>query len=86
METTPERLFVDTGYLIARFNVRDQYHARARALDDIVARCHQPRTTDAVLLEFAAACSPPDRRTLAVIVGDNQDIVNGCHGCELVNF
>lgn len=29
MENSDDRLFVDTSYLIARFNVRDQFHACA---------------------------------------------------------
>jgi len=70
MEASHERLFVDTGYLIARFNVRDQYHTRARELDDVVLWCRELWTTDAVLLEFAAACSEPARRIHAVTTWD----------------
>ena len=36
--TTPsDRLFLDTGYVIARFNGRDQYHSKTKQLAQVVA-------------------------------------------------
>lgn len=51
MPSNLDRLFVDTGDLIARFNRRDQFRARVVALDELLASCRELWTTDAVLLE-----------------------------------
>ena len=65
-----DRLFLDTGYAIARFNQRDEYHQAARALSAAVAASHELWTTDAVLLEVAASFSRPEHRPFAVGLWD----------------
>lgn len=59
-----DRLFLDTGYVIARFNRRDQYHARALQVAPVVANCRELWTTDAVLLEVGSAFSRRGTRSL----------------------
>lgn len=63
-------MFLDTGYVIARFNRRDQFHAKARQLAGTVSSAHELWTTDAVLLEVAAAFSHPDSRSIAISLWD----------------
>lgn len=70
MHDPSDRLFLDTGYIIARFNRRDQYHAEAKQLAGAVAACRELWTTDAVLLEIAAAFSNPDHRSIAMSMWD----------------
>ncbi len=65
-----DRLFLDTGYVIARFNRRDQYHVKAKQLAGAVAAARELCTTDAVLLEVAAAFSHPNYRTIAMSIWD----------------
>jgi predicted nucleic acid-binding protein len=50
-EILSDRLFVDTGYIIARFNRRDQYHEKAKQFSRVIAESRELWTTDAVLLE-----------------------------------
>jgi predicted nucleic acid-binding protein len=50
----PNRVFVDTLFVIALVNTRDQYHARAAALADRYDG-HPLLITDAVLLEIGNA-------------------------------
>lgn len=61
-----ERLFLDAGFVVARFNVRDQYHEAARSLASRVRDCRELWTTDAVLLEIGAAFASPPRRSIVV--------------------
>jgi predicted nucleic acid-binding protein len=63
-------LFLDTGYVIARFNRRDQHHGKAKQLSAVIAAARELWTTDAVLLEVAAAFSHPDHRTIAMTMWD----------------
>jgi predicted nucleic acid-binding protein len=63
-------LFLDTGFVIARFNRRDQFHGMARQLAGSVASARDLWTTDAVLLEVAAAFSHPDYRSIAIAIWD----------------
>ncbi len=70
MDKPSDRLFMDTGYVIARFNNRDQHHTAALELADIVAASHELWTTDAVLLEIGAAFSNPDYRSILVRLWD----------------
>ncbi len=72
MATTPisDRLFVDTGYAIARFNERDEYHQTALSLSNSIAACRELWTTDAVLLEIAASFSRPEHRPFAIGLWD----------------
>jgi uncharacterized protein len=65
-----DRLFLDTGFCIARFNQRDQYHAVAKALAQRLGAFRELWTTDAVLLEIGAAFSQPDRRTIVLQLWD----------------
>jgi len=65
-----ERLFVDTAFLLAVFNQRDQYHQAALRLSARVRKCRELWTTDAVLLEIGAAFSAPAQRQIAVRIWD----------------
>jgi predicted nucleic acid-binding protein len=65
-----DRLFLDTGYVIARFNRRDQYHGKAKQLAGVVAAATELWTTDAVLFEVAAAFSSPNHRSVAMAIWD----------------
>lgn len=78
-----DRLFLDTGYVIARFNRRDQHHGKAKQLAGTVAAAQELWTTDAVLLEIAAALSHPDHRPIAMTIWD--EFHGGdprCSACE----
>ncbi len=70
MDPLIDRLFLDTGYVMARFNRRDQYHQVAGRLSPLMANCRELWTTDAVLLEIAAAFSHPNQRDIAVRLWD----------------
>lgn len=63
----PERLFVDTSFIIALVNERDQYHEQAEALS---YKFEQARllTTDAVLLEIGNALARDFRAQAMSIV------------------
>lgn len=65
-----DRLFLDTGYVIARFNRRDEHHGNAKRLASAVAAARELWTTDAVLLEIAAAFSHPNHRSFAIAIWD----------------
>jgi len=65
-----DRLFLDTSYVIARFNRRDQYHDKAKQLAAVIRTAGELWTTDAVLLEVAAAFSPPRYRSMAISIWD----------------
>lgn len=49
---------------------RDQYHAGAVQLDDVVNSCREIWTTDAVLLKIAAGFSAPVERETAIAFWD----------------
>jgi hypothetical protein len=70
MDESIDRLFLDTGYVVARFNRRDQFHPRAKQLAGVIAACRELWTTDAVLLEVAAAFSQPRHRSIATRLWD----------------
>ena len=79
-----DRCFLDTAYVIARFNRRDQYHDEAKRLAGAIAASKEIWTTDAVLLEVAAAFSHPDNRSIAVALWD--EFHGGdprCHSCAI---
>jgi predicted nucleic acid-binding protein len=67
---TSERLFVDSGFFVARFNRRDQFHDDAQRLARRFDECSELWTTEAVLLEIGAAFSEPSQRTVAVAIWD----------------
>jgi hypothetical protein len=57
-----DRLFLDTGFVLAWFNRRDQYHEVARKLAGRFLTCSELWSTEAILLEVGAAfCSPGQR-------------------------
>jgi predicted nucleic acid-binding protein len=63
-------LFLDTGYVIARFNRRDQYHGQSKQWASTVSAARELWTTYAVLLEIASAFSHPEHRSIAVAMWD----------------
>jgi predicted nucleic acid-binding protein len=65
-----DRYFLDTGFVLARFNRRDQYHEKARQLAGLIASCGELWTTEAVLFEIAAAFSQPNHRSIALVIWD----------------
>jgi predicted nucleic acid-binding protein len=71
-----DRAFVDTSFIVARCNRRDQYHQRACAFDFAIAHADEVWTTNAVLLEAAAALAEPTSRQLAIRFWDQ------FHGAE----
>jgi len=64
------QVFLDTGFAIARFNRRDQYHAVAIELLGRLQDYDAVVTTEAVLLEIAAAFSQPPQRRVAIRIWD----------------
>lgn len=62
-----ERLFVDTGYILALVNENDQHHAEALALSERFDG-HAIVVTDAVLLEIGNALSRIDRSSAVQII------------------
>ena len=61
-----ERLFLDTGFVVALFNEHDQHHAPAMDLTRRFAESRELWTTEAVLLEVGAAFREPSLRSIAV--------------------
>lgn len=59
-----DRLFLDTGFVLARLNRRDQYHQAALALAKRCDECHELWTTEAALLEVGAAFREPNQRRI----------------------
>lgn len=70
LDKPTDRFFLDTGYVLARFNRRDEYHDNARQLAGAIASCRELWTTAAVLLEIAGAFSHPNHRSIAVSMWD----------------
>lgn len=56
-----ERLFLDTGFLLALFNRRDQYHARASRVVPRMEKASELWTTEAILVEIGNGLSKIDR-------------------------
>jgi predicted nucleic acid-binding protein len=56
-----ERLFLDTAYVQARVNRRDQYHRSAVVCQGRVRSAAEVWTTDAVLIEIGNALSTSNR-------------------------
>ena len=65
-----ERLFVDTSYLLALFNQRDQHHEAAIRLSGRFQQCRELWITEAILLEVGAAFRAPGQRPIAVRIWD----------------
>ena len=65
-----EKLFLDTSFVQAWFNRRDQYHQPARQLAQRRRDCQELWTTEAVLLEIGSAFRAPQRRAIATAIWD----------------
>jgi uncharacterized protein len=63
----PDRIFLDTSFIIALINERDQYHAQAEALSFSFANSAL-LTTGAVLLEIGNALSKEFRAEAASVI------------------
>lgn len=62
-----DALFLDTSYIYALFNSRDQWHERALRWEEIIARENSRLlTTEFILAEIADGLSSVKRRTDAV--------------------
>jgi predicted nucleic acid-binding protein len=81
MARSDVRLFLDTGFVLARFNPRDQFHEAARQLNAVLAACHELWTTDAVLLEIGAAFRQAEQRDIAVRLWDQFHSDNPRYPC-----
>ncbi len=78
-----DRLFLDTGFVLARFNRRDQYHQAALALAKRCDACSELWTTEAVLLEVGAAFREPNQRR---IIGRLWEQFHSDPRCRLVSI
>ncbi len=65
-----DRVFLDSGFFVARFNPRDQYHQAARRLARLVDEADELWTSEAILLEVGAAFRAPGQRGIAVRIWD----------------
>lgn len=65
-----DRLFLDTGFVLAWFNRRDQYHEVARKLAGSFLACRELWTTEAILLEVGAAFCSPGQRSIMTHLWD----------------
>jgi uncharacterized protein len=65
-----DRVFLDAGFIIASSNSRDQHYRRAQDMDVKLLEAQEIWTTDAVLLEIAAALAKPPQRNTAIDVWD----------------
>jgi uncharacterized protein len=65
--TTREPLFLDTSYVLASVNSRDQWHAKAKQLEiSLVQADVQLVTTQFVLLEITKSLAHPNTRQTAI--------------------
>lgn len=69
-----DRVFLDAGFFIARYNRRDELHQRARTFATSLVNASEMWTTDAVLLEVTASMA---RQTFRVVANG---IWNQFHG------
>jgi predicted nucleic acid-binding protein len=63
----PDRIFVDTSFVIALINEKDQYHQQAEALSHRF-ETSQLITTDAVLLEIGNALARDFRKEAIAVI------------------
>lgn len=70
MDLQLDRVFVDTSFIAATCNRRDQYHDRARTIDLALENAAEIWTTDAVLLEIAAALASPSLKPAVIKIWD----------------
>src|SRR4051794_34692786 len=62
------RLFLDTSYVIALLNSKDQHHQKAKSLYPHARYATEVWTTEAILVEIGDSLSRKDRRKAAGIV------------------
>ena len=65
-----DRVFLDTGYVIAVHSHRDRLHKRAQQIDALLRTATEVWTTDAVLIEVTAALAKPTSRVEAITIWD----------------
>jgi predicted nucleic acid-binding protein len=73
---TRERLLLDTVFIEALLNKRDQYHEKARALLPRVRVAYEVWVTEAVLTEVGNALSAVDRKAAVQFTRQCYQIVN----------
>jgi hypothetical protein len=78
-----DRLFLDSGFYVARFSPHDQYHQAARRLAQRADEARELWTSEAILLEVAAAFRVPGRRAIAARIWDQS---HGDHRCHVVSI
>jgi predicted nucleic acid-binding protein len=61
-----DRIFLDAGFFIARYNRRDELHQRARSFAAELVNAGATWTTDAVLLEVTASMAHQNFRVVAI--------------------
>jgi len=61
-------LFLDTGYVIALLNPKDQHHEKAKALYFDVRKAFRVWTTEAVLIEIGNGLSANHRQEAALFI------------------
>src|SRR5437868_8526925 len=77
----PNRIFVDTSFVLALINERDQYHDQAEALSYRFE--NSPLiTTDAILLEIGNALAKDFREEAVVII----KVLRSSHRVEVVEI
>lgn len=74
-----DRLFLDSGFFVARFNPRDQYHQAARRLAGLADEAGELWTTEAILLEVGAVFRGPAQRHIAARIWDELHRDTRCH-------
>ncbi len=74
-----DRLFLDSGFFVARFSPRDQYHQAARRLTRLVDEARELWTTEAILLEVGAVFRRPGQRGIAARIWDQLHRDPRCH-------
>jgi len=74
-----ERLFVDTSFLLALLNQRDEHHAAAVKVSRRFPECRELWSTEAILLEIGAALRATSQRRIAVRIWDDFHNDRRCH-------
>ena len=71
-------LFLDTGYVIALLNPKDQHHEKAKALYLDVRNASRVWTTEAVLIEIGNGLSANHRQEAALFISQCYNTHNIC--------
>ncbi len=71
-----QRLFLDTVFIEALFNKRDQYHARSVQLFPLVRKAKEVWLTEAILIEVGNALSAVDRNSAVQFIEQCYQIPN----------